>query len=178
MGREQVITLINYNLFRGPVSALTINTSSTEVLSCEWNKYNEFLFYSAGASADPTIKVWDLRNSSVPVKVLSGHQFGIRRVCSSPHNGDLLLSTGYDMTTKLWNLSQPSQNKLLRSFDHHAEFVFGLDFSLFIENQVVSASWDEHVSIFSLIGPQIPPIPKKISQNQGSQNLPPPPPMK
>lgn len=61
-------------------------------------------------------------------------------------------------------MQQP--NTFIRSFEHHNEFVFGLDLSLFIPNQIVAASWDEHVSVFNSKGPspaRIPMVQKPIN---------------
>lgn len=49
------------------------------------------------------------------------------------------------MTVKVWSLSSISP---IRSFEHHSEFVFGLDISIFHPNKLVSASWDEWVCVF------------------------------
>jgi hypothetical protein len=40
------------------------------------------------------------------------------------------------MSLALWDISQ--DNPLIRRFDHHTEFVVGLDFNLFIEGQMAS----------------------------------------
>ena len=55
-------------------------------------------------------------------------------------------------------------------FEHHNEFVFGLDFSLFNPAQIVSASWDEHVCVFDVNGP--PPRKLPTIQRPRKQMLP------
>ena len=56
--------------------------------------------------------------------------------------------------------------RVINRFDHHSEFVVGLDFNLFIEKQLASASWDKSCTVFryddnpkSIV---LPPIPKMI----------------
>ena len=81
-------------IFRGNQSALTINVNSGEILSLDSSKYDQSLFITSGASDDPSIKLWDLRRTNQPVQNFTGHQFGIRKVVFSPHNGNNFISTG------------------------------------------------------------------------------------
>eukprot|EP00456_Euglypha_rotunda_P000677 TRINITY_DN101154_c0_g1_i2.p1 TRINITY_DN101154_c0_g1~~TRINITY_DN101154_c0_g1_i2.p1 ORF type:complete len:107 (+),score=5.84 TRINITY_DN101154_c0_g1_i2:33-323(+) len=43
-----------------------------------------------------------------------------------------------------------SSESITQKYDHHSEFVLGLDFNIFRENLIASCSWDETVSVFSL----------------------------
>ena len=38
----------------------------------------------------------------------------------------------------------------MNRFDNHAEFVVGLDFSLFQEGLMATASWDKSVAVFCI----------------------------
>ena len=38
----------------------------------------------------------------------------------------------------------------MNRFDHHSEFVVGVDFSLFKERSIATASWDKSVSTFRI----------------------------
>lgn len=120
-------------------SVLTINASPGEVLSCDWNKYDSNIIATCGATADPFIKLWDLRKTAFPMKAMPGHRFGIRKVKFSPHDASTLASASYDMSVKVWNWNLPQP--CVASYEHHNEFVFGLDFSLFAPGEIVSASW-------------------------------------
>lgn len=71
---------------------MSIKVSDGEVLGCDWNKYSPHLIASCGATTDPRIKLWDLRNTSTPVSVMGGHKFGVRRILWSPHDGNSLVS--------------------------------------------------------------------------------------
>jgi len=51
------------------------------------------------------------------------------------------------MSVLVWdcNIQQP-----MNRFDHHSEFVVGVDFSLFREGSLATASWDKTVSTFRI----------------------------
>jgi peroxin-7 len=49
------------------------------------------------------------------------------------------------MSVKIWDCNV---QRVINTFDHHTEFVVGLDFNLFIEKQLATASWDKSVSVF------------------------------
>lgn len=61
----------------------------------------------------------------------------------------------------MWDISM---GQLVQSFDHHQEFVLGLDFSLFEDNLMASGSWDRTVCTWNHeIGPP-PPCPPGFAQ--------------
>ena len=117
----------------------------SEVLSCDWHKYSPGLI--ATGSVDSLIRVWDIRNSSVPVSVLAGHTLAVRRVKCHPHIPNEIVSCSYDMTLRHWDLSIRKQ---INCYNHHTEFAVGLDISLFEKDQVASTGWDRKTFIFSL----------------------------
>ncbi|CDW80429.1 wd40 repeat-containing protein [Stylonychia lemnae] len=103
-----------------------IMAHSNEVLSIDFNKYENFI---ASSSTDGSIRLWDLRSTlESPIMELKGHQLAVRRIKFSPYHANLLASAS--------------------QFDHHTEFVVGLDFNLFVERQIATASWDKSCSIF------------------------------
>jgi peroxin-7 len=55
-----------------------------------------------------------------------------------------------DMSVILWDLQPSLVDPLVRRFEHHSEFVVGLDFNLFVEGQLATCSWDETVDIIPL----------------------------
>ncbi len=71
-----------------------------EVLTADWDKYNEWIVYSGGV--DRSVKTWDLRRPSLPLSFLHGHGFAVRRLKASPHQGGLIGSVSYDMSFRLW----------------------------------------------------------------------------
>jgi platelet-activating factor acetylhydrolase IB subunit alpha len=62
------------------------------------------------ASRDSSLKIWDV-TTGYCVKTLQGHTGWVRAVCPS-HDGRFLISTGDDMTARLWDISASnSENK-------------------------------------------------------------------
>ncbi|MEW5298498.1 MAG: hypothetical protein WDW36_001613 [Sanguina aurantia] len=134
---------------RQPGPTLTIKAHGTEVLTADWNKYNDCVL--ATGSVDQSIKLWDVRNPTREVSTLVGHRGVVRKVLFSPHSESVLASSSYDMTVKLWDVAALSRNAnpLLCSWEHHTEFVQGLDFSMLREGLIASASWDEFVYLWT-----------------------------
>eukprot|EP00941_MAST-03F_sp_MAST-3F-sp1_P000306 g306.t1 len=106
-----------------------------EVLTVDWHKYKDLTV--ATGSADHTVKEWDLRTAKAPIRIMRGHTFPVRKVKYSPHDPDLLASTSYDLSVRLWRFGKSDVAKV-----NHSEFVCGLDFNLFIKGQVATCAWD------------------------------------
>ncbi|DAZ97627.1 TPA: hypothetical protein N0F65_003945 [Lagenidium giganteum] len=126
-------------------STTTIAAHGTEVLALDWNKYNPFEVVSG--SADCSIKIWDIRNPSHEVRVLTGHNYGVRRLKCSPYDADVIASVSYDMSVGIWNTKSPYPR--LQTASHHREFAFGVDFSLFVDGLVASCAWDRQVHVWN-----------------------------
>ncbi|KAL6039247.1 hypothetical protein STEG23_024140, partial [Scotinomys teguina] len=105
---------------------IVIPAHQTEILSCDWCKYNENLVVTG--AVDCSLRGWDLRNVRQPVFELLGHTYAIRRVKFSPFHATVLASCSYDFTVRFWNFSKP--DPLLETVEHHTEFTCGLDLSL------------------------------------------------
>jgi peroxin-7 len=129
-----------------PRSAQTFRAHNNEILSLDWNKYRENSIVTA--SVDHTIKVWDLRFPERELMCLRGHEYAVRRVKCSPHDGNLVASASYDMTMRLWDISG-KENAMIYVHDQHSEFVLGLDFNLYVEGQIATASWDQEIHMFT-----------------------------
>ena len=56
-------------------------------------------------SADKTVKLWDLRNTSQPVSEYTGHSHDVVGCAFSAHDPDLLVSTSKDGSVKVWNIN-------------------------------------------------------------------------
>ena len=106
-----------------------IHAHSNDVLSIDFNKYENFL---ATSGTDNIIRIFDLRAKvDQPLMILPGHQLAVRKVKFSPYHANILASSGYDMSVRIWDCNT-QQN--VNSFNHHTEFITGLDFNLFQEN--------------------------------------------
>jgi len=67
-----------------------IQAHTNEVLTCDFNKYENFI---VTGSTDNTIKLWDLRSTvDSPIMTLPGHQLAVRKVKFSPYHANILAS--------------------------------------------------------------------------------------
>lgn len=158
--------------------------AATEALALDWNKYRPTVLASAGV--DKAVKIWDLRmvpESSAttatghhptptsypsPANELLGHDYAVRSVAWSPHAADILLSTSYDMTARVWRdvSANPSSqgpggsymgrlnhnSGLLNVMNAHSEFVVGCDWSLWGQpGWVATVGWDEMLHVWKAV---------------------------
>ena len=139
-----------------------------EVLTMDWNKYDENMI--ATGSVDRTVRIWDLRNPSMPMKVIPGHGFAVRRLKWSPHSRSILSTVSYDMTMCLWDISN-QQSPLINRYEHHHEFVVGVDFNLFVPGEIATTSWDGYCAVWNFQDPNVRP-PKTVKRNPDRPSLP------
>ncbi len=141
-----------------------------EVLTHDWNKYNDTVIAAAGV--DRAIRTFDIRNpTGGPLSVMLGHEYAVRRLSWSPHASDILVSASYDMTVRVWTdgstapppiagpagatpVSDPNAGVIrtgnqLGVMNRHTEFVTGVDWCLFgAGGWVASVGWDERVLLW------------------------------
>ncbi|RDA84695.1 hypothetical protein CP532_2761 [Ophiocordyceps camponoti-leonardi (nom. inval.)] len=132
------------------------NAAPAELLTHDWNKYQESVIAVAGV--DRIVSVLDLRHTSKePLSLLQGHEYAVRRLAWSPHAADVLVSASYDMTVRLWkdaSFTRPPHGppRLVRQvglMNRHTEFVTGLDWCLFgVGGWVASVAWDERLLLW------------------------------
>lgn len=58
--------------------ANSIQASPTDVLSCDWNKYDQVTIATCGK--DMIVRVFDMRGKGVQVGELRGHTLAVRKV--------------------------------------------------------------------------------------------------
>ena len=58
-----------------------------------------------------------------------------------------------------WDLLSPRGPSPVQKFDHHSEFVVGIDFNLFQEGMVAACSWDDITEVFHLANGPLPILP-------------------
>jgi peroxin-7 len=107
----------------------------------------------ATASTDKTVRLWDLRNLKIPVNILAGHRYPVRRVRFSPHTPNIIATGSYDMNVHIYDLKDPVTPLKLKHAQH-TEFVTALDFSLHHEKMIGSASWDGRALVWEFDKPQ------------------------
>ena len=89
----------------------------------------------------------------IPVNVLTGHRYPIRKIKFSPFFGNILASGSYDMNVNIYDISKPA-SPLLIKHAQHTEFVCGLDFNMFSEKMIGTCSWDGRILIWPYDMPQ------------------------
>lgn len=145
------------DLNAGDLPVQSVQAHQHEILSVDWSKYNEFMVVTG--SVDKTIRVFDIRSLAGPVAVLHGHQLAVRRVKMHPHCDHQMVSVSYDMAMNVWDLNLA---QMVQHFDHHSEFVLGVDLSLFEENTVATAAWDRSVCVWNYVRGPPPPNPAGV----------------
>ncbi|KAI5952657.1 PEX7 [Candida jiufengensis] len=157
-----------------PLQLHFVSHNGLETLSVDWNKYKSTIIASGGT--DKSIRIWDLRMISKldqpipqkpmpshhkfgpsPLNEFLGHEFAVRKVQWSPHDSKELMSTSYDMTSRIWRDESNERARFLSSrgggqskiFGDHREFVIGCDYSLWGEpGWCATTGWDEMVYIW------------------------------
>lgn len=83
-----------------------IRAGDQAISEIAWNPIQGFhLLTALNDDRNPVIKLWDLRSStSMPLATLAGHSQGILSMSWCPHDEHLLLSSGKDNRTILWDL--------------------------------------------------------------------------
>ena len=79
--------------------------------------------------------------------MLTGHQLAVKKIKFSPFHANIMASTSYDMSVIIWDCNT---QRPMNRFDHHTEFVVGVDWSLYQEGLFAAASWDKSVSILNI----------------------------
>ena len=96
---------------------------------------------------EPIILVWDLRNSNAPEKVLRGHDSGVLSLSWCPQDPDLLLSSGMDNRTILWN---PQTGTAYGDYPVVTNWTFQTRFNPHNPNFFATASFDGKIQVQSL----------------------------
>lgn len=147
------------DLNAGTAPTQSIQAHQHEILTVDWNKYNDFQVVTG--SVDKTVRIFDLRNPSGPLQVLHGHQLAVRRVKCHPHCESQLVSASYDMSVNVWDTNM---GQIVQHFDHHTEFVLGVDWSLFEENLLATTAWDRTTCVWNAMRGRPPPPPPGLRQ--------------
>lgn len=142
------------------------------VLSIDFNKYDPNIFATGGV--DRTVRIWDARRATQPLASLPGHDQACRRVRFSPHSRTLLASAGYDMCVCIWDLNQP-QKPMTARYQHHREFVVGLDWSMAAPNNIATASFDASAFFCAMGQPPTPSPPQQLPPAVPPPRVPKPP---
>lgn len=114
----------------------------------------------------PLILTWDLRNSNAPEKVLAGHTQGVLSLDWCSQDPEILISSGKDNSTMLWN---PITGEKLGEYPTTANWAFQTKFAPQVPDIFATASFDGKIIIQSLQDTS-PPVSSKVSQTTGDDN--------
>jgi WD40 repeat protein len=74
------------------------------------------------------------------------HSSTIYRIKQSPYNNDIVATCSNDNTLKIWNISNPSNWALIRSYADHTQAVLGLEWTN--EDAIASGGHDQTIKIW------------------------------
>jgi protein transport protein SEC31 len=129
--------------------SLTLNNHGRKAASAiAWDPTKPTRLITAVPSEqEPLILVWDLRNSNAPEKILREHSSGVLSLSWCPQDPDLLLSSGMDNRTILWN---PQTGTAYGDYPVVTNWTFQTRFNPHNPNFFATASFDGKIQIQSL----------------------------
>jgi WD40 repeat protein len=105
----------------------------------------------ASGSDDQKVKLWSFdrytgKLSPAPIQPLPDHTYRVRSVAFNPQNNNMLASSSYDNTVRLWNVETGKCQKIL---DEHTDWVWTAIFSQ-DGSKLVSSSKDRTLKIWDV----------------------------
>lgn len=122
------------------------------------------LITASDNDGSPLILTWDLRNSNEPEKILQGHGKGVLSLDWCKQDPELLISSGKDNATFLWN---PITGEKLGQYPTTANWAFHTRFAPLSPEIFATASFDGKIIVQSLQDTS-PPVSTKV--NVGDDN--------
>lgn len=119
------------------------------------------LITSSQSDLCPIIMLWDLRNASEPENILQGHTKGVLSLDWCAQDPNLLISSGKDNTTMLWN---PIAGIKLGEYPSAANWAFLTRFAPRAPDVIATASFDSKIIIQTLQDTS-PPVSEKVRSN-------------
>ncbi|KOS20609.1 Protein transport protein SEC31 [Escovopsis weberi] len=129
-------------------ASLTLNNSRKAVSAIAWDPNNSTKLLTATPDDNsPVVLLWDLRNSNAPERTLEGHEGGVLSLSWCQQDSDLLLSSGKDNRTFLWN---PQTGEKHGEFPQVTNWTFLTRFNPHNPNLSATASFDGKIIIQTL----------------------------
>ncbi|PHH82901.1 hypothetical protein CDD82_4335 [Ophiocordyceps australis] len=129
-------------------ASLTLNNSRKPVSALAWDPNNSTKLLTATPDDNtPVILLWDLRNSNAPERTLQGHEQGVLSLSWCNQDSDLLLSSGKDNRTLVWN---PQTGERYGELPEMANWTFQTAFNPHNPSLSATASFDGKITIQTL----------------------------
>lgn len=129
-------------------ASLTLNNSRKAVSAIAWDPNNSTkLLTGTPDDNTPVILLWDLRNSNAPEKTLQGHDQGILSLSWCHQDSSILLSSGKDNKTMIWN---PLTGERYGELPEVTNWSFQTRFNPHNPNLSATASLDGKITIQTL----------------------------
>ncbi|KAI1121673.1 WD40 repeat-like protein [Nemania abortiva] len=129
-------------------ASLTLNNNRKPVSSIAWDPNNSTKLLTATPDdITPVILLWDLRNSNAPERTLQGHEQGVLSVSWCQQDGDILISSGKDNKTLIWN---PQTGERYGEFPEVTNWTFLTRFHPHNPNLSATAAFDGKITIQTL----------------------------
>lgn len=105
------------------------------------------LVTASDSDNSPLILTWDLRNANAPEKILEGHSKGVLSLDWCKQDSELLISSGKDNSTILWN---PISGIKLGEYPTTANWAFHTRFAPAVPDVFATSSFDGKIIVQSL----------------------------
>ncbi|GAP92366.1 putative protein transport protein SEC31 [Rosellinia necatrix] len=129
-------------------ASLTLNNNRKAVSSIAWDPNNSTKLLTATPDdTTPVILLWDLRNSNAPERTLQGHEQGVLSVSWCQQDGDILISSGKDNKTLIWN---PQTGERYGEFPEVTNWTFLTRFHPHNPSLSATAAFDGKITIQTL----------------------------
>ncbi|XP_073961492.1 COPII coat complex component secretory 31 [Choristoneura fumiferana] len=117
----------------------------------------------------PVVQLWDLRLAASPLATLEGHQKGVMALSWCRQDPDLLLSAGKDGRVLCWNPNNTKPGgELLVEVSQQEQWVFDVAWCARDPSLLVSSSFEQQVTVHSLLGGGGSARPESSGQNQSN----------
>lgn len=129
-------------------ASLTLNNNRKRVSAIAWDPQNSTKLLTATPDdSTPLILLWDLRNSNAPERTLQGHDQGVLSLSWCEQDSDLLISSGKDNRTVVWN---PQTGERYGEFPEVTNWTFLTRFNPHNPSLSATASFDGKIAIQTL----------------------------
>ncbi|ORY80819.1 hypothetical protein BCR37DRAFT_380593 [Protomyces lactucae-debilis] len=142
---------------RFPVSAIAWHPSKPTILTT-----------SSADDANPIIQVWDLQNANAPRQVLSGHERGVLSIAWCAADPDLLLSSGADNRTLIWN---PTTGQAVVELPAASQWVHGVAWCTRQPSIIANATLDGKLNIYSIQDTHTPATAPSVIETQAGDDF-------